>query len=115
MNVWQISTRRDENIILTAEEKEYKKLDCFSCGESMADRWNPTLSLHVDEKRTNVVYSDALSFAAAYFILSERALKIFQDYAKDKIECLPFQCKQEGYLIVNPLEFVDCLDIQQVL
>lgn len=113
MNIWQISTRRDENIFLTAKEKEYKKLDCFLCGESMADRWNPTLSLYVDEKRTNVAYSDALSFAAAYFVLSERALKIFQDFAGDTIECLTFQCRQEGYLIVNPIEFVDCLDMER--
>lgn len=113
MNIWQISTRRDENIILTAKEKEYKKLDCFLSGGSMADRWDPTLSLYVDEKRTNVAYSDALSFDAAYFVLSERALKTFQDFAKDTIECLTFQCKQEGYLIVNPLEFVDCLDMER--
>lgn len=113
MNIWQISTRQDENIILTAKEKEFKKLDCFLCGESMSDRWNPTLNLYVDEKRTNVAYSDALSFAAAYFVLSERALKIFQDFAEDMIECLTFQCKQEGYLIVNPLEFVDCLDMER--
>lgn len=113
MTIWQISTRRDENIVLTAKEKEYKKLDCFSCGEAMADRWNPTLSLYVDEKRSKLAYSDALGFDAAYFVLSERALKIFQDYASDTIECLPFQCKQEGYIIVNPLEYVDCLDMER--
>ncbi len=113
MNVWQISTRRDENIILAAKEKEYKKLDGFLCGEAMADRWNPTLSLYIDEKRSKLANSDALSFDAAYFVLSKRALKIFQDYASDTIECLPFQCKQEGYIIANPLEYVDCLDMER--
>ncbi len=45
--------------------------------------------------------------------MSERALKIFQSFAGDTIECLPFQCKQKGYLIVNPIEFVDCLDMER--
>lgn len=113
MTIWQISTRRNENIRLTAKEKEYKKLDCFLCGEAMADRWNPTLKLFIDEKETKITYSDALCFDASYFVLSERALNIFQDYASDTIECLPFQCKQEGYIIVNPLEYVDCLDMER--
>ncbi len=113
MNVWEIMTRQDENIFLTAKEKEHKKLNHFLCGEPMSDRWDPTLSLYVNEKKSNVEYSDALSFDASYFVLSERALKIFQDFAGDTIECLPFQCKQQGYLIVNPIEFVDCLDMER--
>ena len=56
MNVWQIGTRRDENIILTAKEKEYKKLDGFLCGEAMADHWDPTLSLYIETHHHRIAW-----------------------------------------------------------
>ena len=113
MNVWKISTKKDENIILNTTERESRKLDDFLSGESMAKNWDPTLRIYVDEKTSNVEYLDALCFDMSYFVLSEKAMELFLDFAKDTIECLPFQFDKEGYMIVNPLEVVDCLDMER--
>ncbi len=79
----------------------------------MADEWDTTLDLRRNQKKTNIEYSDALCHAASYFVLSERATDLFKKYASDVIECLDFKCSEGNYIIVNPIEFVDCLDMEK--
>lgn len=113
MNVWKIDTRQDENVFLECDEEEWEKLEHFASGDSMKDEWDSTLNLRRNKKKTNIEYSDALRHAASYFVLSERATELFKKYAQDVIECLEFKCSEGKYEIVNPIEFVDCLDMEK--
>lgn len=113
MNIWRIDTRQDENVFLECEEKEWEKLDKFASGDSMAKEWDSTLELRLNKKKTNIEYSDAPRHAASYFVLSERALNVFKNYASGVIECLNFNCSEGDYVIVNPIEFLDCLDMEK--
>lgn len=113
MNIWKIDTRQDENVFLECEEKEWEKLDKFASGDSMAKEWDSTLEMRLNKKKTNIEYSDALRHAASYFVMSEKALNVFNNYASGVIECLDFIYSEGNYVIVNPTEFVDCLDMKK--
>jgi len=113
MNIWRIDTRQDENVFLESDEKEWEKIEKFASGDSMASEWDATLDLRRNKKKTNIEYSDALFYAASYFVLSERATNLFMQYASDAIECLDFKCSEGNYVIVNPIEFVDCVDMEK--
>lgn len=115
MNVWRIDTSRENNVYITCEKKkERQKLDPISFeGQRVSDKWDSTVKINLAKEYTQADDSDALMFWASIFVLSEKALNIFKEFAGDVIECLDFECNVGNYVIVNPVDVVDCLDMEK--
>lgn len=114
MRIWEIFTVRDNNIYLTGDEEELEKLyDYYFEGELIKDDWDSSLQLYIDRNKKYTVASDVPMFSDSYFIVNNRALKVFKSLAEKEIECLEFFCKEEKYTIINPITVLDCIDMEK--
>ena len=112
--IWEIYTLRENNVYLNGEEEEHDKLDPFLfAGESLKDVWDSSFELDFDEERSTAESSDVPRYAGYFFVVNEKALKVFMKMASDDLECLDFKCGCGKYVILNLLGDVDCLDMEK--
>lgn len=115
MKFWAIDMAK-ECTELGCAEKEYDKLwnYIFGYGESMTDKWDPTLELYVEEgniEEGNIADSDVYRFSSAFFVINKKAKRIFDLLAKEDIEYLNLICKDANLVIVNPIRVIDCINM----
>lgn len=111
MKYWEIYTTK-ESIELSGDEKELDKLMAYSFGygESVASEWDSTLELYVEDG--SIYDADAFSFSSSFFIINEKAKKLFDKLAKDDVEYLEFVCKDGNLVIANPITLIDCINME---
>ena len=96
MNVWKISTKKDENIVLKTTEKESRKLDDFLSGESMAKNWDPTLRIYVDKKVLKDYFVQAQPDEKCCICGKEDVI-FYAGYAYENGKCIVFSADQERF------------------
>lgn len=112
MKVWEIYTVRDNNLYLTGNEEELEKLfPYYFDGEVIGNQWDSSLELYIEQNED--IETDVPMFSDSYFIVNDKALQLFVKLAGEEIECLDFICKYEKYVIINPIDVVDCLDLEK--
>lgn len=114
MKIWKVNKDKINNIWLLTEDEEDYKINSFLIeGERMIDEWDSSLELYVYKKTTD--YSDLPFFQDDLFVVNEKALSVFMEIVPNEIECLDFILRDatEKYKIVNPIDVVDCVDMEK--
>lgn len=111
MKFWEIFITK-ESTRLSAEEEECDKLMnySFGYGESVANEWDPTLELYVEEG--SIEDSDVFKFSNAFFVINQKSKIVFDLLAKENVEYLDIRCKDGKLVIVNPITIVDCINME---
>ncbi len=110
MTVWQVKHELSETIALMA----YKNFDLsaphvFFEGKRLAASWQMP-EAHINPAQPNARVVDMPWFEYGAILCNEKAWSVLQPYIKDEVEVLPVNVEGFHYMLLNPINVIDCLD-----
>ena len=111
MKFWEIFITKESAMLFAAEEECEKMMDfIFGYGESFVNEWDSTLEVYV--KEGSIYDSDVFRFSSTFFVINNKAKKIFDLFVKKDIEYLDINCKDGELVIANPITVIDCINME---
>ena len=113
MNIWGVKHQIDVDFALVAY-KRFEDIDphVFFKGERLAPGWKVP-SAHLNPAQPGARAVDFPFFEYGALLCSTVAWGILKPHLEAEVEVLPVDVEGYSYQLLNPIQVIDCLDMQQ--